>query len=150
MSNDYTDIANTSWENIPEPKLLPDGTWRLRLRNASYQPSKDEDKSPTVLFVYNAKEAMSDVSEDELTKLGQNYDVEANRIFTRFYVNDASDWANVRKHLEKHGVKPEGNIIQSLKIAKNAEVLAYLSQRNFTANGEVREENVATSFASIA
>lgn len=145
---DYADILTKSWDEIPEVKTLPNGSYLLRGRNASYQPAKNEDQSPAVLFVYTAKEAMDDVDAEDLEKLGDNYDLGANRVFQRFFVADGADWDNVRKHLSKHGIDAKGKSIQdSLKEFKGKEVVAYLSSRTFKTNaGEDKEENVASNF----
>lgn len=149
--SDYADILSQSWDEIPEAKTLPQGSYLLRARSASYQPAKDVDKSPAVLFVYSAKEAMEDVDADEIAKLGDNYDIGANKIFSRFFVADKSDWDNVRKHIAKHGVDLKGlTIEESLKAVKGREVIAFLGQRSFTTNaGEAKEENVPSNFTPV-
>lgn len=149
---DYEDILSKSWDEIPEVQTLPVGSWLLRARNASYQAPKSADASPAVLFVYTAKEPMEDVDSEELSKLGDNYDISANRIFSRFFVQDAADWDNVRKHLAKHGIDTKGQSIEeSLKQVKGREVIAYLGQRSFTTNaGETKEENTPSNFVPVA
>lgn len=149
--SDYADIANLSWDEIQAPALLPVGSYLLKSRNASYQPSKEEGKSPTVMFVYQPKEAMEDVKSDELDELGADYDISENKIFHRFYIEDGSSWDVVRKHLEKHGVTVEGGVLETLKKFKGTEVVAYLDQRSFTnkTTGAVVTQNVATEFAPV-
>lgn len=150
MSKDYEDILNQSWESIPVVQTLPDGSYLLKGRSAKYQPAKNEDGSPAVLFVYTPKEAMDDVSADELAKLGDNYDVGANRIFSKFFVNDGADWDKVRKHLVKHGIEATGSIEDSLKAFKGTEVVAFIGTRSFTNNaGETQVENQATNFTKV-
>lgn len=148
---DYADIVKGSWDEIPEVQVLPTGSWLLRGRNATYQPAKGEG-SPSVLFVYGVKEPMDDVDNTELSKLGDNYDVEANKIFTRFFIGDNSDWDKVRKHLEKHGVSTKGkSIADSLKEFQGAQVIAYVDQRSFTNNaGQSQTENTASNFTPVA
>src|SRR6266403_3707823 len=148
--SDYADIANLSWDEIQEPKTLPVGTYLLRLRNAVFQPAKDADKSPVVMFVHVPKEAMADVKTDELEELGSEYDISENKIFTRFYIEDGSSWDAVRRLLHKHGVEPEGKIEETLKKAKGAEVLGYLHQKTFTRqDGSVGVANNVTEFAPV-
>lgn len=150
MSEDYADITNKQWDDIPEVQLLPSGSWRLRVRNASYQAAKNADQSPSVMIVYTPKEPMDDVDGEELAKLGSNYDVSANRIFTRFFVSDASDWDRVRKHVVKHGVEVKGSIGDTLKALSGHDVVAYVGRRTFTNNaGELQESNEAQNFASV-
>ncbi len=148
--SDYADIADLSWDNIQEPKPLPVGTFLLRARNAVFQPSKDADKSPVVMFVYVPKEAMEDVKADELEALGPDYDIGENKIFVRFYIEDGASWDQVRKHLAKHGIEAAGKIEDTLKRVKNTEVLAYLEQKTFTRkDGTVGVANNATEFAAV-
>lgn len=148
--SDYADIADLSWDNIQEPKVLPVGTYLLKLRNAVFQPSKEEGKSATVMFVHVPKEPMSDVVSDELEALGSEYDIGENKLFTRIYIEDGSSWDQVRKLLQKHGVEPKGKIEESLKKAKGAEVLGYLNQNTFTRkDGTVVTGNNVTEFAPV-
>ena len=148
--SDYADIAELSWENIQEPKPLPEGTWLLRLRNAVFQPSKDADKSPTVMFVHVPKEPMSDVKTTELEALGAEYDTSENKIFTRIFIEDGSSWDQVRKLLAKHGVTVSGNVQESLKKAKGSEVLAYLTIDRFQRKDQTwGENNKVTEFAPV-
>lgn len=151
MSENYEDILNQSWDNIQEAAVLPVGSYLLRARNASFQPSKDADKSSTVLFVYSPKEPMDDVDSNELAALGADYDISENRIFARFYVETAADWNSVREHLKKHGIDPAGkSIADSLKAVKGTEVIAYLGQRQFqNAAGEQKVDNNPTQFAAV-
>lgn len=151
MSEDYKDILSQSWDNIQEAHVLPVGSYLIKGRNASFQPSKEEGKSPAVMFVYAAKEPMDDVKTEELEALGTDYDITENRIFKRFYIETGADWDAVRKHLEKHGVSTKGRSIEdSLKAFKGTEVIAYLEQRNFTTKaGEAATSNEPTTFAPV-
>lgn len=148
--SDYADIADLSWDNIQEPKVLPVGTYLLKLRNAKFQPSKDADKSPLVMFVYQAKEPMDDVKSEELDELGKDYDVTENKIFFRIYIEDGSSWDQVRKHLLKHGIEVTGSVEETLKKAKGSEVLAYLEQQTFTRKDKsIGVSNNPTEFAPV-
>lgn len=149
--SDYADILSKSWAEIPEVELLPDGSYLLKGQSAKYQPAKQEDQTPAVLFIYKPKEAMDDVSAEELAALGDNYDIASNRIFAKFFVNDGADWDKVRKHLIKHGIDANSmSIEESLKAFKNSEVVALLSARSFTNNaGETQTENQATNFTKV-
>lgn len=148
--SDYADIADLSWDNIQEPKTLPVGTYLLKLRNVSFQPSKEEGKSPVVLFVHAPKEAMEDVRSEELEALGSEYDISENKVFTRKYIEDGASWAEVRNLLAKHGVEVSGSVEESFKKAKGAEVLGYLDQNTFTRkDGTVATGNNVTEFAKV-
>jgi hypothetical protein len=148
--SDYADIADLSWENIQEPHPVPNGTYLLKLKNAVFQPSKEEGKSPVVMFVHAPKEAMADVNADELAALGAEYDISENKVFTRIYIEDGSSWAQVRNILSKHGLKPSGSVEESLKKAKGAEVLGYLVTDRFERKDKtIGENNKVTEWAPV-
>jgi hypothetical protein len=151
--SDYLDIAATSWDEIPEVQTLPAGTFLLKARSAKYNEPKEEGKNGSVLIVYTPKMAMDDVDDDALAALaqdGQEYDLANNTIFHRIWIERQSDWKNVQKHIEKHGIAPKGSIQDGLNALKGTEVLAYLSSRTFTDGaGETKEENVASQFAPV-
>jgi hypothetical protein len=152
MVDSYTDIANLSWNDIPDVKTLPDGSWLLKARSASFKPSTDPEKSPVVMIVFNAKEPMDDVRSEDLEGLGKDYDVSANTIFHRIYIENFSDWKRVKDVLAKMGVDTEGKSVpDSLKEVKGKEIIAALKTRNFTrADGEPGEENNITAFVKPA
>jgi hypothetical protein len=148
--SDYADIADLSWENIQEPKTLPVGTYLLKGKNAVFQPSKEENKSPVVMFVFSPKEAMEDVKQEELEELGAEYDISENKIFHRVYIEDGSSWASVRNLLTKMGVEAKGDVVETLKKVKGSEVLGYLDQNTFTRkDGTVATGNNITEFALV-
>jgi hypothetical protein len=144
----YEDILETSWDDVPQVKLLPVGSWLLKVRNASFQPPKKEDQSPSVLIVYTAKEPMDDVSDEELAELGEDYDFGENRLFVRFWIETGADKDNLRKHIEKHGIETKGmTFAETLKALKGNEVIAYVAQKSFqNAAGVSVVENTATNF----
>lgn len=148
---DYEDVLNASWDNIPETKTLPVGSYLLEGRSASFQPAKEEDKSPIVLFVFTPREPMDDVSSEDLEALGDGYELDANRLFHRFYIESNADWDNVRKLLAKMGVETKGqSIADSLKQVRRKNVIGYLDQRTFVNSaGETVQANNITSFAAV-
>lgn len=149
-SVNYRDIADLSWSNIQEPKVVPDGSYLLRLSNAVFQPSNDESKSPRVMFVHSIKEAMEDVKTDALEALGEDYDITENKVFTTIFIEDGASWKKVEGILNKHGVPTTGKVVDDLKKAKNSEVIGYLvSERYARADGTPGEKNKVTEFASV-
>lgn len=152
MSEDYKDILKKSWDEIPEAVALPVGSYLLKARNASFQPAKDADKSPMVMFVYAPKEAMDDVNSDALAALGENYDISDNRIFKTFFIETNADWDAVRKHIVKHGVDLSGKSLEEgLAAVKGSEVIAYLDQKTYTdkATGELKTNNDPKEFVPV-
>jgi hypothetical protein len=147
----YEDIADRSWDDIPDEKLLPDGSWLLRGRNASYQPAKN-DGNPSILFDYAAKEPMNDVDDGELAALGEDYDTSQNRIFHRIWLETGRDFKVARAFLELHGIEvdPTKSVKATLPAFKGTEIVAVLTTQTFTDNaGMTRENNVPTKFVAV-
>lgn len=157
---DYSDIVGLSWDNIQQPRNLPGGTYLFVLRNMSFVPAKEEGKNPQVIFVHSPKEAMSDVDSDELAKLGEDYDISENKIFTRQFIEDGSSWAAVARLAAKHRTADgpldlaslDKDVLESIKKVRGmkAEVLGYVKLgKPFTdrATGETRQMNEISEFA---
>lgn len=147
--SDYSDILNMTWEDIPEPKLVPGGSWLLRCRNATFIPKKGEQDAK-VLFFYEPKEPMDDVDAGEIEALG-DYNVSENDLVAQFFINRSKDWVKVRNHIEKHGVEVTGNIPETLKSVKGSEVIAFVGTRTYTNSvGESVTDNTVTQFAPVS
>lgn len=152
MTENYSDIMKQQWADIPEPQLLPVGSWRLRLRNASFVPAKEEGQNSKFLFFYVPQEPMDDVDETALAALGEGYDIAENDVVHTIWVERKRDFDKVRKHLAKHGIEvsDDESIESTLTRARNAEVIAYVNQRSFqTKNGETVNENTPTQFVPV-
>lgn len=147
MSINYEDILNKTWDELPETVALPVGSWLLRGKGAKYLEPKG-DNSGQMLFIYGAKEAMNDVDQEDLDKLGPNYDVTSNKVFVKFWIEDSSDWEQVRRHLKKHGIETAGKSLpDTFKEFRGKEIVAYLDQRTYTNSaGDEVTENVASNF----
>lgn len=151
----YEDILNRTWDEIPEPVLLPAGGWLLAGKNVALVKPKEEGKSLKILFSYQAKEAIS-VAEDLIEELG-DYDIAINDLSFTIYVENPSDWNKVRKHLALHGVEMEGSILdENGKLAFNkafrgSEVVAEIGQRSYDdANGDTIWQNSLAKFQKVA
>ena len=153
MSEKYSDILNRQWDDIPEPALLPDGTYVLKCQNVGFFPAPkpeegEEKKSDRVTFFYGVKEAMDDVRQDDLDALGENYDMANNDVTKNFWINREKDWTQVKRHLALLGVDTKGKSQpETFKEARGAEVLAFLGTREFTNNaGETIVQNEPRDF----
>jgi hypothetical protein len=152
MAEKYSELLSRSWDDIPEPKVLPEGTWLLKGRNVAYFPENEEkEKSARVAFFYEAKEPMDDVDAEALTSLGENYDFANNDIVKQFFINRDKDWATIRTFLGKHGIDTKGKTQQAAFDAfKGAEVFAYLGTKVFTdSSGVTRTDNDPSNFTSV-
>lgn len=150
----YDDIFNQTWEEVPEPQLLPDGGWLLTGANVSFIASQDADKSSKVLFNYKAKSPVS-VDEDQLEELG-DYDITTNDLSYPIYIENAASWTAVRKHLEKHGIELTGPLFDSnkklsfAKAFRGSEVIAQLGARTYTnSEGESITQNSVNKFQAV-
>lgn len=153
----YEAIAETSWDDIPEPKILPKGTWKLKGKNAKRMDGGEG--TDYVLFFYKANEPMSDVGDEDLDALGKDYDFNINDLSYRIYTETLADYKmKVLPFLAKHGVTPnvdestgkaEG-IDLTLKRFKGSEVLSVLGKRTFKNKmGDLVTDNTLTAFASV-
>ena len=147
--SDYEAILNMAWEDIPESKLIPGGSWLLRCRNATFVPKKGEQDAK-VLFFYEPKEPMDDVDPSEIEALG-DYDISENDLVAQFFIGRNKDWNRVRAHVEKHGVEVQGSIPETLKALKNTEVIAFVGTRTYTnSQGQSVTDNTVTQFAQVS
>jgi hypothetical protein len=150
MPNDggnYNDLMKTAWKDIPVAQVLPNGTWKLRCKSASYKPAREEGKADTVLIVYEAIEPMEDVSEDALAELGADYDYTMKPIFHRVWIKESQDMDRFRTLLAKHAIDTNDyeNGIEAMKALKGTEVKGYLTQSTY----KDKTENTISSFNLI-
>ena len=162
MTVSYEDLLeNGSWDEIPTDKLLPEGNYLLKGKNAVVVEPKEKGQSKRVLFFYNVIEAMEDVDADELAALGEDFDITEKEVVAQFFVSKRNDMDRIRYHLLAHGVDvptpedvargaPKKSIPESFKEFKGTEVVAFLKQNTFTDNsGEVRQDNRPSAFTPI-
>lgn len=149
----YEDILQGGWDGVPEPKILPNGSWQLNLRNASFIPKNEEDEKskPRVLFFYTAQSPMQDVDDEELKKLG-DYEFENTDLVHTIYIERRVDWDKVKRHIALHsGVQLLDSIQDTLKKGvRNAKVIGYLNDQTYKdkRTGKMVTKNVVTEFAS--
>lgn len=156
MSIDYDDLINRTWEDIPEPELLPNGGWMLEGGNVSLIKPKEKGKSSKVLFSYKAKEPVS-VPDDLLEEMG-NYDFSINDLNFTIYLENASDWDKVRKHLELHGIElnkkdrlvNEAGKLSFAKDFRGSKVIGDIRDRNYeNADGVTIWQNSVSKFQRV-
>lgn len=147
--NEYDELYNRTWADIPEPKTLPEGSWVLKATSAARKNNEDNDKmGPTVNVVFSVVEPMNDVDTGELDALGDNYDVTGNKIFHKFFLRDGGS-ENVRKFLKNLGIYDETlTPDENLKLVKGQQVVAFLGQRPYKdRDGNERVDNVIKAFS---
>lgn len=150
MADDYDDILNRSWDEIPEPTLLPDGDYLLKSRGAKYHAAEGT-RNARINFGYEVVEPVSIDDPDAQAELGEGYDFGENDIFFTIWVERLKDWAGVRRHLGAHGMELDGvNVQDALKSVKETLVVARIGTRSYVnKNGEEVTENTATNFRAV-
>ena len=149
MQTDYSAILKRSWAEIPKPKLLPEGSWRLKVRTASFKPPAEEGKNPHVMIVYEPKEPMQDVPEEALDDLGEEYPLHENRIFHRHWLETGADYDRLRELIIQHEVDLGANLEESLKTLKGGEIVGFVKVRQFVGRNGPAEENVISAFTKV-
>lgn len=152
---DYNDILDRTWDDIPEPKLLPGGGWLVVGKTVGLVKPKEDGQSLKVLFTLKAKEPIN-VASEELDELG-DYDITINDLQYTVYVESAADWDKVRKFLGIFGVEMSGRIVNEdgkLSFAKafnGAEAVAEVGQRNYeNKDGDVIWQNTLSKFQKVS
>jgi hypothetical protein len=153
---DYDDLLNRTWDDIPEPVLLPGGTWMVAGKTAALVRPKEEGKSLKILFGLKAKEPVN-VAQEELDELG-DYDITINDLQHTIYIENASDWDKVRKFLAVFGVEIDTKVkivdgngkLSFAKAFAGAEAVAEIGQRNYQdANNETVWQNNLSKFQAV-
>ena len=150
-AENYDDILDRSWDDVQKPQVLPDGSWKLNCRNASYVAAPAEDKSAKVLFFYEAVEPMDDVDVDALNALGDEYDISENDLVATFWVNKGKDWDKVRNHIKRHGIDVTGMTFkESFEAVRGGEIIGYLGTRTYENRAGLEvTDNEIIDFAEI-
>lgn len=151
MADTYDDILNRSWDEIPAPKLLPDGDYLLKARGGKYNPAEG-NRNARINFGYTVEDAIEIDDPDARAELGENYDFGENDIFHTVWVEKAKDWQGVAKHIRAHGIETEGmNVQDTLKAVRDALVIARIGTRSYVKKdtGEEVFENTASNFRAV-
>lgn len=150
---DYDDILNQTWEDVPEPQLIPNGGWLIAGSTVALVKAKEEGKPHKVLFTYKPKQPVS-VPQDLLEDMG-DYDFSVNDLTFTIFVEAPSDWDKVRRHLDVHGIQLKGRIVDDkgkLSFAKEfrgAEVIANVDERTYEAQDGVHVQNTLSKFQAV-
>ncbi len=149
MSQDYEALLDVGYDELPDPVLLPIGSWALKGRNTFVIKNEDPTKNYIALvkFFYRATEPMKDVDDDELSAIDPgDYGTASLDPFTIF-IEGNGDWKKkVVPHLEKHGIT-RGSVRSMLEAFTGTDVTAYLGVRTFkTKEGDEVTVNQPTSF----
>lgn len=158
--SEYTGLLSTQWDDIPEPKLWPKGTYRLKVAGEPKQgkiKGKDDREWEKLTIVLKHVEPMSDVDDEALAEMG-DYDFSADIMTKEFLLGSKRDLDKVRKHLTNYGFEfddagkeTEGRSLPEVLAAlKDREVLGYVEPRSYVSrDGEPKETNSVTGFAKV-
>jgi hypothetical protein len=147
MADNYDDILDRAWDDLPEPVHLF-GDWVLVGKNAAFMKGENGKKSRQ-LFFFGVAEPL-DVDPEFLAELGDEYDLGMNQIVHTIYIDNDRDWNDVRRFLRNVGVDTEGlSVKESLKAFTGTRVAASLGVRTYVVNGEARTDNVASRFTAV-
>ena len=155
MAENYEDLLDRQWSDIPEVSILPVGSWGLKGVNVFHKKALRAEEKERLLFFYAAETPMDDVDEDELRNLGADYDFGQNRIVSTFWLenglNPSRDMDTVRAHLKKHGIDLGVlSLRESFEEFKGSEVVAYLGTQTYTTNsGEQKTDNIPSAFSPV-
>jgi hypothetical protein len=166
---DYDETAARAWNDVPEPKNLPDGHYVLRLNGLFANEPKEEAKrqDPRISPRFTAVKALGDVDQKALKALGAGYQVALNDEIYKglplLYWPSEGGFKDKRKVIDlltvferslpavqeflvtgdngDRRVNPE--IVDALR---DAEVVGYVERDEY--NGE--ERNIVTSFIPLS
>jgi len=153
MDNDYNDVMNKGWDELPETQLTPRGTYRLKARSVAEVLPKEKGASGKVLVTYTPVEAMDDVDEAAMQAFeAAGLDVRDQEIVVTFWLGKVKDWHRLKAHIALHGVdlsQFRDNKRDALKAMKGCEIMATVQPRKFTVNKEERVEDTAVNFKAV-
>lgn len=155
---DADELLSASWGSVQKEQMLPDGTYRLKVRGYAYK-AKTEKASASVTFFLTPMEPLlasneGDVDDEAFEALGEDYDLSINSVTADFWLGEARDWSKVFSFIEKLGIDTDE--VQDLSrkevfdMAKKKEVNGYVKTDNYkTKTGAAAQKLIATGFSKI-
>jgi hypothetical protein len=143
-------LLHKNWDEIPQSAILPDGTFRYKVRGMKLKAGGD-NYSPSINLAATPLAPMEDVDVDAYAALGDNYDPSVNVVYKKFWLSEAKDFDELRKFLAKINVETAGKDLEaSLKETKGRTFLGYTTTnvRPDNRTGETITENVITAVAA--
>lgn len=150
-AGDFESLLSMTADTVPEPKLVPTGTWTLKGKKII---AKEGDGSNGVLarftVVFNATTPHEDVDEEETA--GGEWKGEA--IFHDIRIEKKSDMSQLVKLLGVAGIDTEeGTVSDWIKAFNSAKpsVIATVSKRTWTDTntGDLRSANSLKGFTAV-
>jgi hypothetical protein len=145
VNSGFEALMNRTYEDIPDEVMLPGGTYRLKVRNASVVPPREAGQSGKLILFFIPKAALSDVDPADLPD-----DITAAEVGKTVWLERPRDWKAAYDLLAKLGVEIEGkNLAEAAKAARGKEVNAAVTIRSFQSNGVTKHSNEAKDFSPI-
>lgn len=151
----YEDLLKQSFDELPVDKLLPGGSWHLRVRNASFLKPKTADDQAKWFVVVQGKEPMDDVDMDAVKEAFPDGDYGVSEIPITFWLRKPSDLTKFINFMSLCGVVVERpfsveKVNSLLKSLKNTEFLGMVGNRmRQNTDGTSEPENTVTKFAAL-
>lgn len=129
MSGNFEALLDTATENLPEPKPIPVGTWKLKGVIAKTKEADTADEANKIMFVYKPVEPQEDVDSDEAAA----GEWKGESAFQTFNIVKDGDMKQVVAHLAKHGINA-ATVKEGLAVFTKSkpEVFAEVTNRTYT------------------
>jgi hypothetical protein len=134
--DDYDDILDRSFDDIPMPKDLPLTSFNAVCDGVSFVKPKKEDGNPKVLFFFKMTSPVEALDDDVMAELGTDYDFNLNRYARGVWIGEGRDWKTVLEILHTIGVDTEDKTVkEAMKSAAGHEAVVKLQRgRTYTGN----------------
>lgn len=153
--SDFDSILDRAGSELSdEGKLYPSGSYHLKNVGVSFSEFTGEDgrEIEVCSMSYAVGDALEDVDQDELAEVAN--DVQGQRVWTRFTMDNSQNIAAFKKAIRAHGIDPNEpgtTLREQAKKCKGQEVIGYLGRHSYTRkNGEAVNENSVKSLALAA
>lgn len=138
-------LMNKTYEDIPDEVGLPNGSYRLKVRNGTVVEPREAGQSGKFMLFFIPKQALSDVDPADLPD-----DITSAEVTAQVWLERPRDFKRAFDILQKIGVDTEGkNLREAAKAAKGHEVNAAVSTRSYLSNGVSRTSIEAKDFSSV-
>lgn len=145
----YDELLKGAWGSIGKEKAIPEGTYRLKVRNVFAKKATDKASAQLVVFFTPLEPILDtaggDVDSEAFEELGDDYDLAINQVTGQFWLGELRDWQQVFDFANKLGIEYE-------EVAELSREEVYKMMRSRTVLGYVKAEtyNGKTSFKASA
>lgn len=139
--DDYDDILDRSFDDIPMPKDVPLTSYNAVCDGISFMKPKKEGGNPKVLAFFKLTSPVEPLDDDVMAELGADYDFTLNRYARSVWISEGRDWKTVLEILHSLGVDTEDKTVkEAMKSAEGHEAVVRL-QRGRTYTGQDGKEH---------